>query len=70
MNKPTDKKETPEAASAASENGTIKKEKKHLIRPKWLRVVLRVFLCLIIFILMIPVLLYVPPVQTFIKNIA
>ena len=70
MSKPTDKNENPEAAPAASENGTTKKVKKHFIRPKWLRVVLRVFLCLIIFILMIPVLLYVPPVQTFIKNIA
>ncbi len=52
------------------ENDKKPKEKKHLIRPKWLRVVLRVLLCIIIFILLIPVLLYVPPVQTWVKNIA
>ncbi|MDE7412292.1 MAG: translocation/assembly module TamB [Muribaculaceae bacterium] len=47
-----------------------KKKKKHFIRPKWLRIVLRVILCLIIFILLIPVLLYLPPVQNIIKNVA
>lgn len=46
------------------------KKKKHFIRPRWLRIVLRVILCLIIFILLIPVLLYIPPVQTFVKNLA
>lgn len=39
-------------------------------RHRWLRITLRVLAALIIFILLIPVLLYVPPVQTFVKNIA
>lgn len=62
-------KETPDSPEGKEEEAE-KKKKKHLIRPKWLRILLRVFLCLIIFILLIPVLLYVPPVQTFVKNIA
>ncbi|MDE6768147.1 MAG: hypothetical protein K2J78_00305, partial [Muribaculaceae bacterium] len=50
----------------APKEDTPKKKKKH----RWLRITLRVLLCLIILILLIPVLLYVPPVQTFVKNIA
>ncbi len=41
-----------------------------LIRPKWLRVALKTLVWLIGFIILIPVLLYIPPVQTFVKNIA
>lgn len=47
---------------------TPRKVKKHLIHPTWLRRTLKILLGIFIFILMIPVLLYVPPVQTFIKN--
>ena len=43
-------------------------KKKHV--PKWLKVLLWCFAGLIIFILLVPVLLYVPPVQTFVKNVA
>lgn len=59
---------TEKDSDEGQEKGKI--EKKHFIRPKWLRIVLRVLLCIILFILIIPVLIYVPPVQTFIKNIA
>ncbi len=45
-------------------------EKHHLIKPKWLRIILKTLMWIIIFILLIPVLLYIPPVQTFVKNIA
>ncbi|MDE6409435.1 MAG: translocation/assembly module TamB [Muribaculaceae bacterium] len=62
--------ESPQQKEQEENQEEVKKKKKHFIRPKWLRVVLRVLLCLILFILLIPVLLYVPPVQTFIKNIA
>ncbi|MDE6576712.1 MAG: hypothetical protein K2K58_00870, partial [Muribaculaceae bacterium] len=47
-----------------------KKTRRHLIRPKWLRITLKSIMWLVIVVLMIPVLLYVPPVQTFVKNIA
>lgn len=47
-----------------------KKRKKHLIRPKWLRIVLKTLMWLIVVVLLIPVLLYIPPVQTFVKNVA
>lgn len=47
-----------------------KKKNKHLIHPTWLRIVLKTFMWIIIAVLLIPVLLYVPPVQTFVKNIA
>lgn len=47
-----------------------KKEKHHLIRPKWLRIVLKTLMWLLIAVVMIPVLLYIPPVQTLVKNVA
>ena len=65
-----DSEENLSEKNEAGENDKEKPKKKHFIRPKWLRVVLRVILCIIIFILLIPVLLYVPPVQTFLKNVA
>ncbi len=54
----------PDAAAAPEE--PKKKKKRH----RWLRITLKTLMCIIIFILLIPVLLYVPPVQTFVKNIA
>ena len=44
------------------------KKKKHLIRPAWLRIPLKILFWVLLVILLIPVLLYVPPVQTFIKD--
>lgn len=48
--------------------------KKHWIHPKWLRIVLKTFMWIIIGVvgiaILIPFLLYVPPVQTFIKDVA
>ena len=50
---------------------SFRPKKKHRLIPyKWLRVTLRVILCIILFIIAIPFLLYVPPVQTFLKNVA
>ncbi|MCH5236517.1 MAG: translocation/assembly module TamB domain-containing protein [Muribaculaceae bacterium] len=50
------------------------KIKKHLIHPKWLRIVLKSLMWIIISVvciaIIVPVLLYIPPVQTFVKNIA
>lgn len=37
---------------------------------RWLRIILRTILAIIIFVILIPVLLYVPPVQTLVKNVA
>ncbi|MDE7159877.1 MAG: translocation/assembly module TamB, partial [Muribaculaceae bacterium] len=42
----------------------------HLIRPAWLRIPLKTLMWIVIVILLVPVLLYVPPVQTLVKNIA
>lgn len=42
-----------------------KAPKRHLIRSPWIRRPLKVFGCLIFFIILIPVLLYLPPVQNF-----
>ena len=48
--------------------------KKHWIHPKWLRIVLKTFMwiiiCVIAIAIIVPILLYIPPVQTFIKDIA
>lgn len=57
-------------APAQEEKVAEKKEKRHLIRPKWLRITLKTFFWIIVAILLIPVLLYIPPVQTLVKNIA
>lgn len=47
-----------------------KRPKRHLIRPRWLRVTLKTLIWIVIAVLMIPVLLYIPPVQTLVKDIA
>lgn len=60
----------PDAPGAEKEGDRPAKGKKHLIKPKWLRITLKTLGWLIFAILMIPVLLYIPPVQTFVKNIA
>ena len=56
------------------ENQDRKKTDKHWIHPKWLRIVLKTFmwfvLSLIFLAILIPILLYIPPVQTFVKDIA
>ncbi len=47
-----------------------KKPKHHLIKNKWVRRILKTLGVLLIVILLIPVALYIPPVQTFVKNVA
>lgn len=53
---------------------TGKKIKKHWIHPKWLRIILKTFMWIIIGVIClavcIPFLLYIPPVQTWVKDIA
>ncbi len=44
--------------------------KRHLIRPAWLRITLKTLMWIVIAVLLIPVLLYIPSVQTLVKNIA
>ena len=61
--------------NTGSENTDIPKTvKKHWIHPKWLRIVLKTFMWIIIGVvclaIIIPVLLYIPPVQTWVKDIA
>lgn len=46
------------------------KVKKHLIKPTWLRRTLKTLLGIVIFILLIPVMLYIPFVQDFAVRIA
>lgn len=77
--------ETPEINDGAPEKGNnptenipnptpVKKLKKHWIHPKWLRILLKTFMWVIIgvicLVIIIPFLLYVPPIQTFVKDIA
>lgn len=49
---------------------TEKPQKKHLIKPTLLRRTLKTLMWVIVVVLLIPVLLYIPPVQTFVKNVA
>lgn len=68
-NKVSEKAEIENAASEkAVKDGTRKK--KHLIKPTWLRRTLKTLMWVVIVILLMPILLYIPPVQTFVKNIA
>lgn len=60
-NKPTDSREAETPAQAPAPRPR---------RHRAVRIILRTLLCLIVAILLIPVLLYIPPVQTFVKNIA
>lgn len=47
-----------------------KQKGAHLIRPKWLRVLLKTLMWIIIVILLLPVVIYIPPVQTLLKDTA
>lgn len=67
--------ETATAATSPNKNkeGRIpagKPAKKHLIKPMWLRRLLKVMAGLLIFMLMLPVLVYVPLVQNLLKDAA
>ncbi|MCH5225705.1 MAG: translocation/assembly module TamB domain-containing protein [Muribaculaceae bacterium] len=50
------------------------KKKRHWIHPTWLRIVVKTIMWIIISVvaiaIIVPILLYVPPVQTFVKNVA
>ncbi|MDE5774116.1 MAG: translocation/assembly module TamB domain-containing protein, partial [Muribaculaceae bacterium] len=52
------------------ETESVKRVKRHLIKPAWLRIPLKCIGCILVVILMLPVLLYIPPVQTAVKNLA
>ena len=41
-----------------------KKPRRHLIRNKWLRITLKTLMWLLLVLIALPILLYVPPVQT------
>lgn len=47
-----------------------KKKKWHLIHPTWLRRTLKTLLCVVIIVIILPFLIYVPPVQDFLVKIA
>lgn len=47
-----------------------KKEKHHLIKNRWLRRIVKTLSGILIFILLVPITLYIPVVQTFVKNVA
>lgn len=67
--KRVEKTEAPAEASDSTESGepvAPEPKKKH----KALKITLRVFLAILIFILLIPVLIYIPPVQTLLKDVA
>lgn len=63
-------------STAPSSNTNPEKEpqkgdqKFHLIRPSWIRIPLKALLWIILFIALIPVLIYLPPVQSALTNVA
>ena len=71
---PASEEKVAEGSAENTGSSTGKPPKKHWIRPKWLRIVLKTFLWIIICVVgiavIVPFLLYVPPVQTLVKNIA
>lgn len=66
----TPKPEMPDDGQPSSQDDLKEKKKKHAINPRWLRITLKTFGWLLLFIILLPVLLYIPPVQTFVKNFA
>lgn len=64
-----DMPELPEQ-SGKTENSGTKIVREHLIRPAWLRRTLKTLLFVVLLVLLIPVLLYIPPVQDFAIKIA
>lgn len=56
---------TPIPPAEGQNDANSPKHKKHLIRSAWIRRPLKVLGCLIVLVLLIPVLLYLPPVQNF-----
>ncbi len=65
MHQDTPNNNPPADPNVEQEKSAGKKPKHHLIRSAWIRRPLKVLGCLIILILLIPVLLYIPPVQDF-----
>ncbi|MDE6511542.1 MAG: hypothetical protein K2L00_05565, partial [Muribaculaceae bacterium] len=62
----SDDKPTPDIPAEDQTSTSVPKPKrKHLIRNPWIRRPLKVLGCLVLFVLLIPVLLYLPPVQDF-----
>jgi len=49
---------------------TNQEAKRHLIHPRWLRITAKTVMWLLIVIVLIPVAIYIPPVQTFLKDTA
>lgn len=66
MSDHTDTQQVPEA------NGDkpVARKRKHLIKPTWLRRTIKVLTGIIIFILLLPVLVYVPFIQDWLKDAA
>lgn len=63
--------QTVDAETAATEPRRAKKRgKRHLIRQPWLRIPLKILLGIVIFILLLPVLIYLPPIQSVLKDAA
>lgn len=56
--------------SAGNGNLSIGNGKRHFIRNKWIRRCLKSLLCLIAFILIVPLLVYIPPIQDFLVKAA
>lgn len=63
-------KHTDVTEAAEEIKGAGRKKRRHLIRPAWLRIPLKIVFWLIVALLLIPVALYIPPVQTAVKNLA
>lgn len=62
LQEPGQEQETPQEVPQKNPTAS-KKPKKHLIKPKWLRVTLKSIMWLLIVVLCIPVLIYIPPIQ-------
>ncbi len=69
--KKTDDKEIKQEETRTEDTPQKEKPiKRHLIKTTWLRRTLKTLMWIFIVVLLIPVLLYIPPVQTFVKNVA
>ena len=56
--------------NGAPKDPEIKPARTHVVKPRWLRITLRILLWVMVAILLLPVAVYIPPVQTLLKNVA
>lgn len=70
LSAPAEEKGTSSDSSVADHSGNVPSPKNKRRAPRWISIPLKIILCLVIIVALLPALLYIPPVQTWVKDIA